>query len=610
MQAMRIGAQTAGVPQPPTALSPSAGPERETSFARGTFIQPPSARLVLVSEAGTLRPAWKLSLPASFHQWHTTLVDARTGAIVRDVNVAAAAGPVGNIFVDDPDDGPPVAAEFAGALPGARAVWSDGGLTAGNNAVAGADRDGDGTPVLTTIAEHPFSDAYETTAGADELADVDAAANNAFYWINVAHDRFYERGFTEAAGNFQADNFGAGGVGDDPVRTLVQFGGEQCDFSFPPCVNDARFITQEEGLPGFALFTLFEPPFRYIDAAFASDVVLHEYGHGVSNRLIGVSYVGGQHAFPLGEGWSDFFAVSITGDPVFAEYFNGDQERGLRTHAIDENPYTYADLCHIHPQGCVSHADGGIWAGTLWDVRDALIARYGTTAGIALAEELVVEGMMFTPRHPSFTDARDGVLEADIARGGHDHCTLWTIFAARGIGASALGVNIPPSSTPAFDLPAHCTGDTTSADGDGLPDAFEAQHECLDAQADDGTDDSDSDGLTSLREWTLGTLPCMTDTDGDSCLDGAELGPEPTHGGGRDPLDPWDFFDVTGDRGIDLADVMSLLERFGAGPGEAERYDRYAPDSARPWLTAPRHDGVDLHDALTLLASYGQACFL
>jgi hypothetical protein len=191
MQAMRIGAQTAGVPQPPTALSPSAGPERETSFARGTFIQPPSARLVLVSEAGTLRPAWKLSLPASFHQWHTTLVDARTGAIVRDVNVAAAAGPVGNIFVDDPDDGPPVAAEFAGALPGARAVWSDGGLTAGNNAVAGADRDGDGTPVLTTIAEHPFSDAYETTAGADELADVDAAANNAFYWINVAHDRFY-----------------------------------------------------------------------------------------------------------------------------------------------------------------------------------------------------------------------------------------------------------------------------------------------------------------------------------------------------------------------------------------------------------------------------------
>ena len=358
-QAIQAGTAAAGLPPPQTQLQITAGTERVTQFARGGYVQQPSAKLVLTTDGGQLRAAWKLSLPAGFSNWRELLVDAQSGAVLRDVNLAAGAGPIGYVFHDNPDDGPPVATEFAGTLPGARASWSASGLTEGNNTIAGDDRDGDGEPAPSTIALHTFTDAYEESDGVDELTDLDAAANNVFYWTNVAHDRFYERGFTEEAGNFQLDNFGAGGIGDDPVRALVQFGGGECDFVFPPCVNDARFITQEEGLPAFALFTLFQPPWRYIDSAFASDVVLHEYGHGVSNRLIGVSWVGGQHAFALGEGWSDFFAASITGDPVFAEYFNGDQERGLRTHAIDENPYTYADLCHISPAGCAAHADGG-----------------------------------------------------------------------------------------------------------------------------------------------------------------------------------------------------------------------------------------------------------
>ena len=239
-----------------------------------------------------------------------------------------------------------------------------------------------------------------------------------------------------------------------------------------------------------------------------------------------------------------------------------------------------------------------------------MIAHYGEEAGIRRAEELVVEGMMFTPRHPSFTDARDGVLESDLAHGGPDHCTLWAIFTARGIGASAQGVNLPPSSTPAFDLPAHCSGDTTSTDGDGLPDQYEATWSCLDVGEDDGEDDHDGDGLLSLREWTLGTEPCERDSDGDFCWDGVELGPEPALGGGRDPLDPWDFFDVTGDGQIDLSDTMDVLGYFGAPPGEeaAALRDRYAPDPARPWLTAAQSDGVDLRDALTSLKSFGHGC--
>ncbi len=43
-----------------------------------------------------------------------------------------------------------------------------------------------------------------------------------FYWTNVFHDRLYLLGFTEAARNFQHDNFGRGGLGNDRVSAEGQ----------------------------------------------------------------------------------------------------------------------------------------------------------------------------------------------------------------------------------------------------------------------------------------------------------------------------------------------------------------------------------------------------
>ena len=65
-----------------------------------------------------------------------------------------------------------------------------------------------------------------------------AAVTNLFYLNNVIHDRLYRYGFNEAAGNFQTNNFGKGGAGNDSVRAEAQDGGG---------TSNANFSTPDDG---------------------------------------------------------------------------------------------------------------------------------------------------------------------------------------------------------------------------------------------------------------------------------------------------------------------------------------------------------------------------
>jgi hypothetical protein len=112
---------------------------------------------------------------------------------------------------------------------------------------------------------------------------------------------------------------------------------------------------------------------------------------------------------------------------------------------------------------------------------------------------------------------------------------------------------------------------------------------------------------------TVGQSACVIfspDSDGDGCSDSQELGDSPLAGGLRDPGNAWDFFDVTSDRTVDLLDALSVLQWFGSAPGApaANAHDRYVPDPSQPWRTAEADDGVDLEDALAVLASFGANC--
>lgn len=101
------------------------------------------------------------------------------------------------------------------------------------------------------------------------------------------------------------------------------------------------------------------------------------------------------------------------------------------------------------------------------------------------------------------------------------------------------------------------------------------------------------------------------DSDGDGCTDAQELGTNPALGGDRNPNDPWDFYDVNGDKRIDLSDVLDILGKYGIEqgfPGYDPKFDRYSPDAAKPYRTAAATDGIDLTDALVNLESFGHGC--
>src|SRR5690606_13414908 len=80
----------------------------------------------------------------------------------------------------------------------------------------------------------------------------DAAITNLFYWNNIIHDVLYQYGFAEVSCNFQVNNFGNGGAGNDPVRAEAQDGSG---------TNNANLATPPDGQqPRMQMFEWTAPP--------------------------------------------------------------------------------------------------------------------------------------------------------------------------------------------------------------------------------------------------------------------------------------------------------------------------------------------------------------
>ncbi len=163
-----------------------------------------------------------------------------------------------NVFAlpaESPIHGPQVLTEDPMILSSSPLGWhatssQNWTITRGNNVWAYSDTDGndisDGTePDGGT--ELFFDFAYDANAEPDALNSL--AHVNLFYMVNMMHDITYALGFDEAAGNFQADNFGLGGIGGDYVEAEGQDGSG---------TNNANFATPNDGGNGRMQMFLWE----------------------------------------------------------------------------------------------------------------------------------------------------------------------------------------------------------------------------------------------------------------------------------------------------------------------------------------------------------------
>ena len=308
-----------------------------------------------------------------------------------------------------------------------------------------------------------------------------AAVTNLFYWNNVLHDIPHAYGFDEAGGNFQVNNYGNGGLGNDAVQAEAQDGAG---------TNNANFGTPPDGAaPRMQMFVWTAPtPDR--DGDFDNGIVTHEYGHGISNRLVGgpanVSCLQNnqQPGEGLGDWWALFFtqpedtsaAARLRGIGTYAlnqaptglgireDYYDGDPAVNGQP---QENLWTYSTISGA----AIPHGVGSRWAQAYWQVTWALIDQHGfdadldnytgtaADAGNIRAMYYIIQGLKNTICGPAFTDVRDGVLAAAAAAyGAEDVCTIWSAFAEFGLGANAVSGG-PDSTTPTngFNVPTSCS---------------------------------------------------------------------------------------------------------------------------------------------------------
>jgi len=354
------------------------------------------------------------------------------------------------------------------------ATGAESTLTTGNNVDAYTDVDANNTADANS---RPNGGAALNFDFPLDLAQAPSAyrpgaVTNLFYLNNIIHDVQYQYGFDEAAGNFQVNNYGRGGAGNDSVRAEAQDGAG---------TNNANFGTPADGArPRMQMFIWTSPtPDR--DGDLDASIVIHEYGHGISNRLVGgpanVNCLTNRQQ--AGEGFGDWWALAYTARPGDT----GPQSRGIGTYALNQqtngrgirtqpystnqalNNWTYASINGM----AVPHGVGSVWAQGMWEVYWKLVDAHGFdanlynatgNAGNQRAMLYVNEGLKNTACNPTFTQVRDGIIQAaQDNHGGEDVCRMWEAFAAYGLGTNAVsGGAASTTPTNGFNVPASCQG--------------------------------------------------------------------------------------------------------------------------------------------------------
>ncbi|KAF2737745.1 extracellular metallo proteinase mep [Polyplosphaeria fusca] len=437
----------------------------------------PEARLVyLQTPGGDLTLTWRIETDI-LSNWLLTYMDAATGEEIHAV-VDYSADATYEVYpwgLNDPTEGErvvvedpynPVASEFGWHSTGDQSYT----VTRGNNGIAQINPSG-GSGYLNNPRPDGGEDLkFEFPYSLNEtnpLVYQNASITQLFYTANVYHDLLHQLGFNERAGNFEVNNNGAGGVGNDFVILNSQDGSG---------TNNANFATPPDGQPGRMRMYMWNKSMPFRDCAFEAGVVIHEYTHGLSNRLTGgpanSGCLGILEAGGMGEGWSDFMATAIRLKPKDTRETDYPMGAWVNNNASGIRPYLYSTDMKVNPHIYSDvdplekvHFIGTVWATMLYEVLWNLIDKHGKndagtpdfengvpTDGKYLAMKLVMDGMALQPCNPNFVSARDAILDADKAlTDGDNACEIWTGFAKRGLGADA--VYNTDGRTDSFEVP-------------------------------------------------------------------------------------------------------------------------------------------------------------
>ncbi|MGH2710485.1 MAG: M36 family metallopeptidase [Actinomycetota bacterium] len=492
---------------------------------------------------GSARLAYDLNIETSTHWWNLS-IDAETGRVIHRYDLVdsesaehiaartarqedssvvqemvSAIGPPqqandGSSYVvfalplESPHDGNRVTVYNPADATASPYGWHDANgvagaeqtITSGNNVNAYADSDNNNAPDPGSQPDGGAGLDFNhllLTYDATPAVYRDAAVDNLFYANNIMHDVTHRYGFNEEAGNFQVTNYTGTGLGNDAVQAEAQDGGG---------VLNANFATPADGSSGRMQMYLWVDAFDNLglgvedfvrpyshqvrDGDLDNGVIFHEYGHGVSNRLVGgpsnVSCLR-THDEREGEGWSDWWSYVLTMRPGD----DGATPRGIGTYVVYHeegrrgpgiritpystdmtiNPATYNTI----KTAAEPHGVGYVWATMLWDLYWDLVEEHGfnpnpyepwNTGGNNLAMQLVMDAMKFAPCEPGFVDNRDAIIAADaaltgdIANGlpGENECLIWRSFARRGLGVDASQGNFESKTDGknGFEVPVHC----------------------------------------------------------------------------------------------------------------------------------------------------------
>ncbi|WP_224245252.1 myxosortase-dependent M36 family metallopeptidase [Hyalangium gracile] len=265
------------------------------------------------------------------------------------------------------------------------------------------------------------------------------------------------------------------------------------------------------------------------DGTLDNTIVAHEWGHYISNRLVGNSNgLVNNQGRSMGEGWADFHAMLMAvrdedrnrpGNNLFqgvygmAGYVESGGANNGYYYGIRRVPYStdmtknaltfkhignWNALPSTHPINSTLpggangevHNSGEVWASMLWECYASLLNAYSFAEAHHRMKSYLVAGYKATPNSPTMLEARDALLSVVAASDPADYARFLAAFAKRGAGVGA--------KAPHRDSADHIGVVESFANGNNL--------EITSVRLDDSVTGCDQDGVLDVGETGLLTV--------------------------------------------------------------------------------------------------------